>query len=80
MLQVGATGTNQQTNHCSALRAGRYSHGLRAALRVLVQARDFSFLHSVQTVQTVQTDSWAHPASYPMGTGGSFPGDRAAGA
>jgi hypothetical protein len=30
---------------------------------------DFSLLHSVQT------NSGAHPASYPMGTGGSFPGD-----
>jgi hypothetical protein len=25
----------------------------------------------------VQTDSGAHPASYPMGTGGSSPGDKA---
>jgi hypothetical protein len=28
----------------------------------------------------VQTDSGAHPDSYPMGTGDSFPGDKAAGA
>jgi hypothetical protein len=28
----------------------------------------------------VQNGSGAHPASYPMGTRGSFPGDRAAGA
>jgi hypothetical protein len=28
----------------------------------------------------VQTGSGAHPASYPMGTKGSFPGDKAAGA
>jgi hypothetical protein len=28
----------------------------------------------------VQTGSGTHPASYPMGTGGSFPGDKAAGA
>jgi len=26
----------------------------------------------------VQTGSGAHPASYPMCTGGSFPGDKAA--
>jgi hypothetical protein len=26
----------------------------------------------------VQTGSGAHPASYPMGTGGSFPGGKAA--
>jgi hypothetical protein len=35
--------------------------------------KDVSLLHSVQA------DSGAHPASYPMGTGGSFPGDKAAG-
>jgi hypothetical protein len=28
----------------------------------------------------VQNGSGAHPASYTMGTGGSFPGDKAAGA
>jgi hypothetical protein len=28
----------------------------------------------------VQTGSGAHPASYSMGTGGSFPGGKAAGA
>jgi hypothetical protein len=33
----------------------------------------FSLLHSVQT------DSGAHPASYPTGTGDSFPGGKAAG-
>jgi hypothetical protein len=35
---------------------------------VLVPVGDFSLL------LVVQTDSGAHPASYPMGTGGSFPG------
>jgi len=28
----------------------------------------------------VQTDSGAHPASYPMSIGGAFPGGKAAGA
>jgi hypothetical protein len=28
----------------------------------------------------IENDSGAHPASYPMGTRGSFPGDKAAGA
>jgi len=28
----------------------------------------------------VQTDSGAHLASYPRGNGGSYPGDKAAGA
>jgi len=39
-----------------------------------VGAKNFS-LH-----QCVQNNSGAHPASYPMGTGASFPGDKAAGA
>jgi hypothetical protein len=30
-------------------------------------------------LHSVQTGSGAHPVSYPMGTGGSFPGDKAAG-
>jgi hypothetical protein len=38
------------------------------------QCQEFSLLHSVPT------DSGAHPASYPMGTGGSLPGDKVAGA
>jgi hypothetical protein len=35
--------------------------------------QEFSLLH------VVQTSPGAHPTSYPMGTGGSFPGDKAAG-
>jgi hypothetical protein len=30
-------------------------------------------------LHVVQTDSGAHPASYPTDTGGSFPGGEAAG-
>jgi hypothetical protein len=37
-------------------------------------AGNFSLHHRVQD------GSGAHPASYPMGTGGSFPGGKAAGA
>jgi hypothetical protein len=37
------------------------------------QEQDFSLLH------TVQTGSGAHPASYPMGTGGVFSWGKAAG-
>jgi hypothetical protein len=45
---------------------------------VLIRVRfpavqDFSLLHSVETYFGAQ------PASYPMGTGGSFPGGKAAG-
>jgi hypothetical protein len=32
------------------------------------RGQEFSLLH------VIQTGSGAHPASYPMGTGGSFPG------
>jgi hypothetical protein len=38
------------------------------------EAGDFSFHHRVQS------DSAAHPASYPIGTRGSFPGGKAGGA
>jgi hypothetical protein len=37
------------------------------------QGKYSSILHSVQT------DSGAHPTSYPIGSGGDIPGDKAAG-
>jgi hypothetical protein len=40
-------------------------------IRFLIGAEDFSFS------SCVQTGSGAHPASYPMGTGGPFPGGKA---
>jgi len=42
-------------------------------VRVPARAGDFSLHHRVQT------GSEAHPASYPMGTRGSFLGDKVAG-
>jgi hypothetical protein len=39
-------------------------------VRVLAAARNFSLLHRVLTA------SEAHQVSYPMGTGGSFLGDK----
>jgi hypothetical protein len=48
--------------------------GWTAGVRFPAGARDFSLLHSIHTA------SGAHPASYPMGTGGSFAGCKAAGA
>jgi hypothetical protein len=43
-------------------------------VQFLVGARNFSLHHCIQN------SSGAHPASYPMGTRGSFPGGKAAGA
>jgi hypothetical protein len=47
--------------------------GRRVGVRIPVEAR-FFLLH------VVHTGSGAHPDSYPMGTGGSFSGGKAAGA
>jgi hypothetical protein len=44
------------------------------AIRILATAGNFSLRYRVQT------GSGAHPASYPMGTRGSFRGGKAAGA
>jgi hypothetical protein len=43
-------------------------------IRFPAVAGNFSLRHRVQA------GSGAHPASYPMGTGGSFPGGKTAGA
>jgi hypothetical protein len=43
-------------------------------VRFAAEAGNFSLQHRVQN------GSGAHPASYPMGTTGSFPGGNAAGA
>jgi hypothetical protein len=48
--------------------------GWMAGVRFPARARDFYFLHRFQI------ESAAHPASYSVGTGGSFPGGKAAGA
>jgi hypothetical protein len=49
-----------------------YDRGSR--IRFPAWAGNFSLHHRVQN------GSGAHPASYPMGNGGSFPGGKAAGA
>jgi hypothetical protein len=43
-------------------------------VRFLAEAGSFSLHHCIQN------GSWAHPASYPMGTRDSFPGGKAVGA
>jgi hypothetical protein len=48
--------------------------GRGSGVRFPAGAWNFSLLHRVQTSSEV------HPASYPMGNGGSFPGGKAAGA
>jgi hypothetical protein len=48
------------------------STGWTPGVRFPARQRDFSLLFSVQT------GSGAHPASYSMGTGGSFPGGNVA--
>jgi hypothetical protein len=48
--------------------------GWTAGVQFTARARDLSQFHSVET------GSGAHSASDPMGTGGSFPGDKEAGA
>jgi hypothetical protein len=42
-------------------------------VRILAEAANFSLEHCIQT------GSGVHPASYPMCTGGSFPGGKVAG-
>jgi hypothetical protein len=77
----------QYTRHCSSVllnfigrifikeprRAQWYSTGLQAGWSVFqVLAGSGNSLH-----HHIQAGSGAHPASYPMGTRGSFPGDKA---
>jgi hypothetical protein len=45
--------------------------GWTIGVRSPTEAEDFS------SIPCVQTGSGAHPASYPMGTGGPFPGGKA---
>jgi hypothetical protein len=47
--------------------------GWKAGVKFLAGTRDFSVLYSIKT------GSKAHPASYPMGTGGSIPKGKVAG-
>jgi hypothetical protein len=48
-------------------------YGLDGRDSIPGKARDFSLLHNIQTCSEI------HPASYPIGIGGSFPWSKAAG-
>jgi hypothetical protein len=63
---------NHDSSVSIALGYGLDDRGSR--VRLLVGTGNFSLHHCVQN------GSGAHPASYPMGTKGSFPGGKAAGA
>jgi hypothetical protein len=49
-------------------------------LSIVKSVRDFYICGNVSLYHPVQNGSRAHPASYPMGTRGSFPWSKAAGA
>jgi hypothetical protein len=53
----------------------KFNHKISFSIQLIkLLLFQFSLLH------VIQTGSGAHPASYPMDTGGSFPGDKEAGA
>jgi len=54
---------------------GDYATGWTTGVRLPARSGIFSLRHYY-----VQTDSRAHPASYLVGSGGSYPVDKAAGA
>jgi hypothetical protein len=64
-------GKSRDSSVCIALGYGLEDRGSR--VRFPAGAGNFSLHHHVQD------GSGAHPASYPMGTRGSFPGGKAAG-
>jgi hypothetical protein len=76
-------GTNYEV-HCASFSSlddssvgvvtGYGQNDMGSRVRFPAGAGNFSLYHRVQT------DSGAHPTSYPMDTRGSFPGDKAAGA
>jgi hypothetical protein len=72
LVAVTVTFKSLDSSLCTALGYGLDDRGSR--VRFPVGAGNFSLHHSVQN------GSAAHPASYPMGMRGSFPGGKAAGA
>jgi hypothetical protein len=70
--QIPLHSTSRGRDSAVGMATGYGLDGRGAGVGVPVGVR-FSSLH------VVQTGSEAHPASYSMGTGGSFPGRKAAG-
>jgi hypothetical protein len=60
-------------NSVVGIATGYELNDIGVGVRVPVVCRIFSSQHS-------QDRLWGHPTSYPMGTGGSFPGAKVAGA
>jgi hypothetical protein len=69
-INTGPTSNNQDSVVGIATGYGQDNRGVGVRVRY---GQEFSLLHFVQT------DSGALTASYPMCTGGSFPGGKAAG-
>jgi hypothetical protein len=57
---------------CTTYQDSDVNNGTKESFALESKAGNFSLHHCVQT------DSGAHPASYPMSTSGSFPGGKAA--
>jgi hypothetical protein len=78
MSTKSTTGTVDSIVHPISLRSvlilSRWVADCMMRVRVPAGAGNFSLHHRIQT------GSGAHPDSYPMGTRGSFPGGKAAGA
>jgi hypothetical protein len=63
---------SRELGQCSQYRDWLQAGQLRGQSSSPVRVKNF-------VVHVVQTSSGVHPASYPMGIGGSFPKDKAAG-
>jgi hypothetical protein len=76
-------GIGQQSRVCQVLRVecvtSDSGNMLGAATGWTARVR-FPAVEDVSLLHVVQTGSGAHPVSYPVGTEGSFPGCKAAGA
>jgi hypothetical protein len=75
-MEIYAAALNEATRymlhyHTYLTRSGSWN----SLIGLATEGSEFEFL-----LHIIQTGSGAHPTSYPVGTGNSFPGDKAAGA